>query len=292
GGLRIGKKHNERGADESFDESLEWDRDGQYYHYLTKWMHALDRMARVSGQAEHCEWALELARTAHKAFCYAPSQGGAKRMYWKMSIDLSRPLVASMGQHDPLDGYVTYSELQASALDLGLTPVPGLQAEIAAMAAICRGKEWATDDPLGIGGLLCDAWRMAQLTDRGAFKDIQLLERVVASALAGLEAFAGYNRLDDTAAYRLAFRELGLSIGLNAVAKLREWCGRNPGHFAPESQLRQRIDKLMSHAALAGKIEEFWLSGKNRESKSWREHRGINMVMLATSLAPEVFLTV
>ena len=28
-------------------------------------------------------------------------------MYWKLSIDLSRPLVASMGQHDPLDGLVT-----------------------------------------------------------------------------------------------------------------------------------------------------------------------------------------
>jgi hypothetical protein len=42
GGLRIGKKLNERRPDEPPDERLEWDQDGQYYHYLTKWMHALN----------------------------------------------------------------------------------------------------------------------------------------------------------------------------------------------------------------------------------------------------------
>src|SRR5436305_3103232 len=41
GGLRIGKKLPERAPDEPLDERLEWDRDGQYFHYLTRWMHAL-----------------------------------------------------------------------------------------------------------------------------------------------------------------------------------------------------------------------------------------------------------
>lgn len=42
-------------------------------------------------------------------------------MYWKMSIDLSSPLVPSMGQHDPLDGLITYLQLQATApLDAAL----------------------------------------------------------------------------------------------------------------------------------------------------------------------------
>ena len=35
GGLRIGKPLPERRLGEPFDERLEWDRDGQYYHYLT-----------------------------------------------------------------------------------------------------------------------------------------------------------------------------------------------------------------------------------------------------------------
>jgi len=48
GGLRIGKPLPERGAGEPVDERLEWDRDGQYFHYLTKWMHALDQVARAT----------------------------------------------------------------------------------------------------------------------------------------------------------------------------------------------------------------------------------------------------
>ena len=114
GGLRIGKRLPERKPSEPFDELLEWERDGQYYHYLTRWMHALNRVSQVTGNPTYNLWAIELAKSAHKAFVYeAPD--GRKRMYWKMSIDLSRPLVASMGQHDPLDGFVTYNELQASA---------------------------------------------------------------------------------------------------------------------------------------------------------------------------------
>ena len=48
GGLRIGKRLNERKPDEPYNERLEWDQDGQYYHYLTKWMHALHRMSQVT----------------------------------------------------------------------------------------------------------------------------------------------------------------------------------------------------------------------------------------------------
>jgi len=41
GGLRIGKTLPERRPEEPLDQRPEWDRDGQYFHYLTKWMHAL-----------------------------------------------------------------------------------------------------------------------------------------------------------------------------------------------------------------------------------------------------------
>ena len=36
GGLRIGKPLPERAPGEAWNEELEWDRDGQYFHYLTK----------------------------------------------------------------------------------------------------------------------------------------------------------------------------------------------------------------------------------------------------------------
>ena len=104
GGLRIGKTLNEREPNEPPDSQLEWDRDGQYFHYLTKWMHALYRMGQETGESRYQRWAVELAATAHHAFTCEVYPGGPKRMVWKMSIDLSRPLVSSMGQHDPLDG--------------------------------------------------------------------------------------------------------------------------------------------------------------------------------------------
>ena len=67
GGLRIGKRLNERGLGDVFDEHLEWERDGQYYHYLTKWMHALYCISVITGDPKYLIWAMELAKTATHA---------------------------------------------------------------------------------------------------------------------------------------------------------------------------------------------------------------------------------
>ena len=92
-------------------------------------MHALNRVSGVTGDLKYNTWAIELAKTAHARFVYASPSSGPKRMYWKMSIDLSRPLVLSMGHHDPLDGFVTYNELQANAArDFGKSMVRDLHA--------------------------------------------------------------------------------------------------------------------------------------------------------------------
>ena len=294
-GLRIGKKLNERKSNEPANESLEWDQDGQYYHYLTKWMHALNRLSRITGDPTSIGWAIELAQAAHARFTYAPPTGSRKRMYWKMSIDLTHPLVSSMGQHDPLDGFVTYSELQATAAgDFSESSLPDLEHEIADMAEICRGmgKNLATDDPLGIGGLLFDASRIAQLMIQGSLKYESLLENVVNSAMLGLEYFVMNNQLEYPAEYRLAFRELGLSIGLSVVEKLQSWIEENPSVFSRESRLQRLADKLMEYLPLGKTIEQFWMSDRNRQASTWIEHREINMVMLATSLAPDEFLMI
>lgn len=116
--MRIGKNLPERGRGEPFDERLEWERDGQYFHYLTKSMHALDQVSRATGQPRFNLWARELAEVAHRAFSLGDSRGG-RRLVWKMSIDLSRPLVRSMGQHDALDGWITSVQVQRTAADLG-----------------------------------------------------------------------------------------------------------------------------------------------------------------------------
>jgi hypothetical protein len=292
GGLRIGKKMNERAISEPFDEDLEWERDGQYFHYLTKWMHALNRVSAVTGEGTYNRWAVELAKTAHHQFTYVSVTDGQKCMYWKMSVDLSRPLVHSMGQHDPLDGYITYNQLQMDASDGSEeSPCPDLSEEIADMAGICRGKSWVTNDPLGIGGLLCDAYKVAQMITHGHFDKRDLLENLLESSLTGLVYFAKMNPFSLAAEYRLAFRELGLSIGFQALERLNDLLVEKPEPFKKNIQLSRLIVMLLQYAPLIKKIESFWFDATSRETKSWTDHLDINMVMLATSLAPDGFLT-
>jgi hypothetical protein len=292
GGLRIGKLLRERGPDEVFDQQLEWDRDGQYYHYLTKWMHALNRVGRVTSKAIYTRWAIELAKTAHAGFTYIASSGH-KRLYWKMSTDLSYPVVTSMGQHDPLDGFITYNELQATATrDVEKSDWLNLQLEVTEMADICEGRSWDTDDPLGIGGLLSDAYKMGQLLVGGYFEQAGMLEDMLHGALAGLASYAMENSLNLPADYRLAFRELGLSIGLRAVEKMQVLLSEDSRRFAKKHDLQERVETLMRYAPLAEIIETFWLEPAHRESSSWVEHPDINMIMLATSLAPDGYLTI
>ncbi len=290
GGLRIGKKLPERKPADPYDERLEWDRDGQYYHYLTKWMHALNRVSRVTGDLTYNRWAIELAKTAHAGFTYLPSAGGPKRMYWKMSIDLSYPLVPAMGQHDPLDGLITYQALQAMAPPTSEALTwPDLSIELTEMATLCTGKNWGTADPLGLGGLLVDAYRVAQLEIVSGFEPADLLEVLLAAAASGLESYVRQAPLQLPVDYRLAFRELGMSIGLHAVERLQGLIEENPDQFDRRSSLSASIETLRRYDPLAEEIELFWLANQN--TRSWAAHPHINLVMLATSLAPDGYLS-
>src|SRR5205814_4771962 len=169
GGLRIRKALPEHATREAYDPELEWDRDGQYYHYLTKRMQAHARPAPASDDKRYRRWAVELAQTAHRAFVHP------RGMYWKMSVDLSRPLVPSMGLHDPLDGLVSCATL-------------GLDLETRELARMCEGRSWATDDPLGGGGLLVDALHLARLVASGKEELRALLTQVLQDAQASAEA--------------------------------------------------------------------------------------------------------
>ena len=304
GGLRIGKEMNERRPDEPIDDRLEWDRDGQYYHYLTKWMHALNRLSRVTGESKYHEWAVELAATAQARFTYLPSFGRRKRMFWKMSIDLSYPLVPSMGQHDPLDGYVTFCQLQATTekffrrstnRDLKAETAQledrDLKAETAELEEMCEGQSWVTDDPLGIGGLLFDACRLTQLMVEGYPEKADFLKVLLDSSRLGLESYVRQRQWNHPAGYRLAFRELGLSIGLRGLKKMQAITGENPGLFGKNEALSSSTAALMEYEPLIEKIEKFWLEPRNQAVGSWKDHLEINRVMLATSLAPDSFLS-
>jgi hypothetical protein len=290
GGLRIGKPLPERGFGDLYDERREWDRDGQYFHYLTKWMHALCRAAGVTGNPDFLTWAVELARISHARFAYLPPGGRRKRMYWKMSTDLKRPLVGSMGLHDPLDAFLTYSGLRYAAVRDHGRGGPVLDREISEAKEICRGTGLVTDDPLGIGGLLADASRLSRMTAGGGPAYPRLLENILGAAATGLASFAGSGSLRLPAGHRLAFRELGLSIGLSGMEAVRERIERNPQVFGRQESLPGQVNAVIGYLPLKETIEGFWLDDKNRRAPSWTGHRAINTVMLATSLEPAGFL--
>lgn len=281
-GLRIGKPLSERASGQPFEPDLEWDRDGQYFHYLTKWMHALDQMSRSRNEPQLLLWANELADTAHRRFTYGA--GAKKRMYWKMSIDLKRPLVASMGQHDPLDGLLTCLDLQTTSTMFGAgSRGPDLSDAISDFAVMIDSASLATSDPLGIGGLLVDAYRLSELARAGVGRvDPRLVEALLAAAAQGLRHFINYTDLTAPANLRLAFRELGLVIGLAAI----ELIDRNA--LTPGAQ--KYCTDLDQLARVRRDIEGFWIYPGNRAAQSWMDHEDINDVMLATSLAPAGFL--
>lgn len=278
GGLRIGKALPERGANQPFDARLEWDRDGQYFHYLTQWMHALHRVGQEMGQPMFHRWAVELAETAHARFARPDSAGGLRGMAWKMSIDLSRPLVPSMGQHDPLDALLTYLELQTGAV-----PAPVLQREIAEASALCAHGEWATDDPLGIGALLTGVFRLADMTTRHGVGRTGIMAQLLAAARPSLQAYAHGSPLTAPVESRLAFRELGLAIGLHALEQIDASSALDGGG-------RDALAALTRYLPLATTIDEFWSDPARRQNPSWTDHQDINAVMLATSLLPAGYL--
>jgi len=129
-------------------------------------------------------------------------------MYWKMSIDLSRPLVTSEGNLDPIDGYVTYRLLQAEAGS------PVLQNEIEELRLMVRAKwqRYDSDDPLDLGeALWLTHW----------FPDEDWSAHIAKVSVGSLDDLwqSGFFNLPPS--HRLAFREFGAALGLAVTPHTR-----------------------------------------------------------------------
>lgn len=282
GGLRIGKPFPDRSPDELYDPQLEWERDGQYFHYLTRWMRALSRSAGVTGDARYREWATELGLVAFDRFSHGIGPV-PNRLYWKMSVDLSRPVVPSMGQHDPLDGYVVLSELRDGP---GGRRAESLDGPIDALAGMADGLDWATEDPLGAGSLLTTAWSLARLLGPNQPERQRVFDRVMDAAVRSVREVRDSRFIDLPATQRLAFRELGMAIGLAAAERL----GAAAGSLEVGDPAVARAEELAAAAPLGHEITAFWLDPRNRQASTWVEHDDINTVMLATAVHPDGYL--
>lgn len=274
GGLRIGKPLPERGLNDPYDERLEWDREGQYWHYLTKWMDALSRAAVLLDEPRYQTHAEELAEAIFPRFLQTSPAGTPAGLAWKMSVDLSRPQVAGFSPHDALDGYVTFRWLGRTGARTGLAE------EAAVLWGLAEGHDWATSDPLGLGGLLLDAFRLALLADR-LTEDERLIAAVLAGADAGLAHFLRQGTLELPAERRLGFRELGLAIGLETLPAIAEAAEAAPGLARA---IDPHLESLRAEADVGRRIIAFWSDPQNRQAPTWTAHRNINEMMLATAL--------
>ena len=250
-------------------------------------MEALCALAGATGERAWCRMAIELASRACAAFTYFPSIGSPPRMYWKMSIDLSRPLVKSMGLLDPLDGFVTIARVRATERALDGEPVLARELE-QLHAMLIEPAMWATTDPLGIGGLLHAATEQCALVESGDLAFEPLMHELLAAIHRSLEFFASNARFSQPLERRLAFRELGLAIGVQGIDAMLVSIKRAPERFGAAGDfaaLEARLDSMSKFSLLARHIEDTWDADGARATQGWLEHIDINQIMLAASLA-------
>ena len=126
-------------------------------------------------------------------------------MYWKMSTDLSKPLVPSEGGLDSFSGLVVYRLLQQYA-----DSSECLSAEIDKFSTmVAARRNYRTSDFLGVGQAL---WLSHWFPDEQWARQLRLACDELLPRL--------WHSLDSNDRYRLAFRELGFTIGMQACANL------------------------------------------------------------------------
>ena len=91
---------------------------------------------------------------------------------------------------------------------------------------------------------------------------------------------------------RLAFRELGLAIGLYAIPKMQSAIQQHSEKFTHITQVSTSLTNLLRFYSLYNFIKNFWLQPEHRLVDTWLEHADINNVMLATCLAPDSYLEI
>mmetsp|Transcript_20201 Transcript_20201/g.34074 ORF Transcript_20201/g.34074 Transcript_20201/m.34074 type:complete len:438 (-) Transcript_20201:303-1616(-) len=99
-GLRIGKVK----ARKHSDYGMEYD--GMYWHYLDKFIFALLRYSRMTGEEKALHQAVTLIKDLHPAF-FVPNQG----YHWKLNCDLTRIVADSevYPSHDVVSAWVVFN---------------------------------------------------------------------------------------------------------------------------------------------------------------------------------------
>ncbi|KAL4876014.1 hypothetical protein BJY04DRAFT_210899 [Aspergillus karnatakaensis] len=264
GGLRIGKID----ADGP-------DGDGQYHHYLTLWMFALNRMSLATNESRYNEMAVELAKGIHPRFVFnreIENKGGDDhiRMVWKMDTGLEKVLVGSQGNLDPVDGFVVFRLLQGTAayFNPGGSQRGVLQDEIEDYARIMkrRGAHSVSADPLDLGMTMWTVqWCLGEDWASGLAE--RCFERVY-------DLFEVKEYLSRSTSHRLAFREFGTALGIRCLA-----------------EQGSEKDKAVDLKVYADRILESWKGNMQDsiEDGTPEDLKPITRVMYAAALIPGAF---
>ncbi|KAF4994277.1 hypothetical protein FDECE_13169 [Fusarium decemcellulare] len=241
GGLRIGKM-----------DATGSDGDGQYHHYLTLWMFALNRLSWAAKDPAFNDLAIQLAKSIHPKFVLQSSN--RLRMVWKISIDMKKVLVPSEGHLDAATGFAIYRMLQETAVKQGRRDQM-LKQEIEDYDQVMNRKSSTSPsgDPLdlGMGLWIChfhqnEDWAIKFITEAMDLAD---------------EIFDGKSAdMSGPASRRLAFREFGACLGVQCVGS--------------DEPLKTQIDELIG----------FWEKHLQQHDKDGL--RPISQVMYAAALIP------
>ncbi|KAL2270435.1 hypothetical protein VTJ83DRAFT_2619 [Remersonia thermophila] len=255
GGLRIGKP-----------AAAGPDADGQYHHYLTLWMFALNRLAVAARDRRYNDLAVQLARAVHPHFLVRGGGGPPTSMVWKVSTDLDEVLVPSEGALDAVTGYVVFRLLQRTAARLGGGEQGSraggddgvLSSEINDYKHLMehggRLRPRASRDPLDLGmGLWTCHWAPREPWAAA------MAEAGLASARSVMDETRGVVARDPSR--RLSFRELGACMGLRCVV-------------GPGDALKERADAVV----------DFWR--RHLDETTEEDLRPISKVMLAAAMVP------
>ena len=179
-----------------------------------------------------------------------------------------------MGLHDVLMVSSLFAKCSISIVKIfGDAAVSGLSHATQALFALCEHGQWATNDPLGVGGLLFDACRLCQLLGQENRREFRLLEDVMQGSGDGLMIMLKTGYLKRPAQHRLAFRELGLAIGLRAVPIIANEFQSESKAFGSRPSARRLIDLLLPYERLSDEIIDFWLPYAENPDESWKAHQ-------------------
>ncbi|HSF47656.1 MAG TPA: hypothetical protein VLA73_04775, partial [Burkholderiales bacterium] len=137
--------------------------------------------------------------------------------------------------------------------------------------------------------LLFDAGRLCQLIGNERDDDTELLESLLEACRNGLTSLLAGRFLDRPMSHRLAFRELGLAIGLRALPFIADAIEKGKVSSRNRAAL---VDRLLPYESLSEDIISVWLPRALSPDATWQAHQDINDVMVATALIPDTFLSV